>query len=377
MRFVRLNRAALYATLLLYVPLTLALAGGLVVVCVVLVRYCGLWFIGLALTAVGLALLLLFGLLPLFFRHVDHDAPGLPLRDDQHPKFFELLRRIAKRLKARPPDVVFVEPCHAGWIADRTIVDRDGRQLRGVRTLCFGAGNVIDCNIDEFTTLLCHELAHAAAGDTWMARLSGRFFESMALAIAAAGGSGSHDPPSLLARSIAWLLMGYFYLFALLYLRDSRARELRADRAAAEIFGPERTRRMLMKAHLLQFIPEATVDSVIGFYAENDVEVMNLYDEYRRRRARLPAVRIAAAENQMFMSPPSVWSTHPSLAQRFRALGDSTAAEWDAGRPAAQLFRDWPAIERQLSHMVIELARAGHRLHMRAIDLAARGGRMA
>ena len=55
--------------------------------------------------------------------------------------------------------------------------------LAALRTLVVGAGLLVHLRIDELTTILCHEMAHARAGDTRLCRLATRFNYAMIAAI--------------------------------------------------------------------------------------------------------------------------------------------------------------------------------------------------
>lgn len=136
----------------------------------------------LDLSVACVSFLLLAGLFRLFSRFRDEPAFGVPLSREQHPHFFELLDRVCKKLKVRPPTQCYLSPFSEMSISDRTI-EEDGRLRRGVRTLVVGAGLLVHLRIDELTTILCHEMAHARAGDTRLGRLATRFNYAMIAAI--------------------------------------------------------------------------------------------------------------------------------------------------------------------------------------------------
>lgn len=384
----RLNRGFLYALMLLYVPAVLALVAALL--------GAGYWLtslylqgaassgsafallarVGLFVLVIDLALLvssvvLLFGLLPLFFRRVESPTGGERLIRPSHPNFFGLLDRICKRMNVRPPDQVILDPFDNASISDIDEQIDDGSVNRDVRTLVIGAGLVVHLRVDELATILCHEIAHAATGDTRMGLFADRFYRSLVAAIS----GHAEDNRGWIAAIVYYILVGYAHLFSLVYLADSRYREYRADRIAAEICGPQNVRNALTRSMLLAYLPNLRIGSLLAEYAANEREMKNLYAEHRRRWEQIPEHRRAEAESAMFMETGKIWDSHPPLSKRIRNLADVTAREWQVDRPAADLFRAWQGYEEKMTQQLVAFGRAFHDLHMRQIDRELRLGR--
>ncbi len=384
----RLNRLALYALMLSYVPSILAAvaAMGYGALCLTMwgLRLCRtssqlgarllILIAALDIAVVFVAGLMLLGLLPLFFRDVQKQPYGERLDLPRHPNLHGLLQRLSKRLHVRPPDTCLLTPSDDTGIADMNIVGADGRVMRNVRTLLLGAALVVHTRINEFATIVCHEMVHAAAGDTRLSRLARRFHYSLVAQVMYHSGAVGARRRVWVSRIVYGLLLGYYYAFTLLYLADCRYRELRADRVAAEICGPQSVRNALIKTHLVSQLPELSIEALWEEYCQNEKDMHNLYAEHRQRWEQLPAGRRERAESEMFLRRGSVWQTHPSLAERVRNLADVAAHELTGDEPAARLFHQWEALERQVTDRIVSSGRAMYQDYMDRMDRQLRIG---
>ncbi|MBK8913187.1 MAG: M48 family metallopeptidase [Phycisphaerales bacterium] len=326
-------------------------------------------------------ILLLIGLGPLFAKREAADAPPsdeviAPLR---HPRFHALVERICRRMAVEPPDVCALTPGDGAGIGDLLVRDESG-EVRTQRCLLIGAALLMHLRVDEFAAVICHEIAHAAAGDTREGRMADRFADAMLVGAYLQtedwkdDEGGSRESPWM-ARLAHYLLFGYFALFTWLRSIEHRYREYRADRVAAEICGAGTTRRALIGTHLSAYVPELTVESALFDFAQNTRDMHNLYAEVRRRWAELPEPRRIAAENALFMEPTRWHYAHPSLADRIRNLQDVSAADLVNDRPATTLFRDWEAVEQRMTRNLLGMARPLIEAHYQKMARELRGGR--
>jgi hypothetical protein len=175
-----------------------------------------------------------------------------------------------------------------------------------------------------------------------------------------------------------WLMLlalfAYYRVFALLYSADGRRREHRADRMSAEICGPQNVRNALMKTHLTNYLPELTLEELFNEYCTSERDIKNIYQEHRNRWAQVPPARRQQAENEMFLEPPSVWSSHPCLSRRMRALAKVTAKEWVVDKPATRLFSRWAHWEQLITEKLITWGRAKFEEHINTLDRELRAG---
>jgi hypothetical protein len=377
----RLNRTVLYSLMLAYVPLTFLTASALAYGAFRLTQwtfhtfwgaprlggYFVLLTIGLDLAVVTTIALLLFGLLPLFFRNVIPQPYGERLDPQRHPNLHGVVGRLCKRLRTRVPDTCLLTPFEHTGIGDLTFVDAEGVVHRRVRTLLLGAAHVVHTRAHEFVTILCHEIAHTATGDTWMSRLSYRLHASLKTQVELQDRRNTQKH-SWLNFFLTLVLMSYYYVFTWLYCRDHRYRELRADRIAAEICGPQNVRRALIETHLVGYLPELSIERLWLECCQNDRDIANLYAEHRRRWENLSPQRQEAAENEMFMARASVWHSHPALADRIRNLQGVDAKELKMDHPATKLFHHWEALEHQITLRVVAAGRAMHEQYLNALD---------
>lgn len=380
--FYRINRLAMYLAMLLYVPLTLAMVAVLGLVLYLLGAWVMDWvgsgritprtfavvclaIIFVSLSAAGVAFALLAGLFRLFIRFRSEPVFGVLLQPAQNKPFFDLLDRVCTKLKVRPPEQCYLSPFSEMSIGERTVTDEDGRVRRNVRTLVVGAGLLVHIRIDELTTFLAHEMAHAKAGDTRFGWWAMRFAVALASAIAEQEQEESESSSStILNTAVRVGLTAYFRLFALMYSADERWRELQADRMAARLCGPQNLRNGLIKIHLAGYIPDLSIESLLVEYSQNERDVSDLYDEYRRRWEQLPAERIEKAENQMFLDRHSWYDSHPCLAVRIRWLRGIEAKEITGAKPATRLFTDWPRLASMMTAALIGRGRYLHRAYI-------------
>ncbi len=375
----RLNRLALYGLLLLYVPLILATIAGL----------CGLgywltvhvlpqhfpteashfrvyflaWLLlgSYDLMALGVSLMLLVGLLPLLFREVKSPPTGMPLHREQHPVLHGLIGKICRRLHVREPDQCILSPSDHVSISDLTVQKADGSLRRGVRTLVIGAAFVVHLRVDELATILCHEMAHASAGDTRFGGVVHRFYRSMSEMLDIAAGPEAGRLETLLCL----LLRGYFAVFHAIYTIDSRYRELLADRKSALVCGPQNVRNALIKTHLVGYLPHLGISALLeeNTRYEDEAIISNLYQEHRDRWAKLSPQERERAESAMFLEHTSWRDSHPCLTDRMKNLAGIDAPELQAPQPATKLFKHWASLEESMTNVLVTWVRELRRQH--------------
>ncbi len=383
----QLNRFAIFVMMVLYAPFVLAAAG----VCFAIAYWitapvCRTLFtgvpslfgiaVGLFVAVIDLILLavawrLVVGLIPLLFRDQDRLPEGLPLTAEVHPNLFQLIRRMAAMLGTQPPDEVVLTPCEEAWIGEDRVAVGPGTRRKRFRRLGIGAGIIVHLRISEFGTVLCHELAHAATGDTRLSLATARFFNSLEHAVQLQHGGEyrfddrSRSPTRLVLYGV---LLAYSRLFDLLYSINCRWREHEADRRAAVICGPQNVRNMLMKIHLAGQLPELSLGRLFAEYAENERDIRNIYQEYRMRWKRLLPSRVREAENAMFLQNGSVLASHPRLAARMAYVSQVKAKEWTVDGPATKLFSRWKELEEKITKDLVTSGRKAFAEYLEYLD---------
>ena len=170
---------------------------------------------------------------------------GLQIDPERHPRLRDMVRDVAGRVSARPPDQIV-----AGLVPDICVTGAEVDCLDGIfsgHTLFLSLPLCRILSIDELRGLLTHELARAA-GDGY--GLSGRFYPRYTGAVRRLAAYQRHG---FLARAV---LAPARHVTGLLLEAVgeaegplARTRELEADRAAAEAVGVETYASALIKVH--------------------------------------------------------------------------------------------------------------------------------
>jgi len=352
-----------------YPPLILALAAAICWLTwrLLTASFLSLYFIGAAIFAGLIAIFLVCSLFVLVMKLGEPELSGFYLKRTHEPSIFALVERVARRLEVEPPTRVLIEPGFEAAIGRLRFKDDDGPATRE-HVLILGVQLVLVTSAAELTSIICHEIAHAASGDTRSGYIAHRFLYSMGAAV------GVHDEQD--GNWITWLvhlpILGYLKLYAILYLYESRQREFRADRAAARICGPQTTRDALRKSARFVQVRDVELNEVLRFAGMIFPRPRNLYDVFRSRLQSVSDKRWTSAENEAFMEPPTLWSTHPNLAHRFQALSEIDAPELASDRPAFKLFREWERTELMYSAQLFAMLDAREKAVDRALDRMAR-----
>lgn len=262
--------------------------------------------------------------------HRDPDADlGPVLARADAPSLFDEVNHVARHLGVRPPQQIRVSylPCCGAVAWGR----RD-------QALIIGLPLLYVLTRAELRAILAHELAHLARGDATRAARALRFVQALDLALENPGGSG---PLGAWARACGHLGRSLVEPVAL-------GQELRADRAAAELVGAERTASALIKTALVQPL----FREVLAHYAPTDSGAPTLYAFFRDFWERLPDRLLTAMRHRLLTERAAAPSpTHPDLPDRLDALRGlaepATAAPHDGG-PASSMIGDLDALERML-----------------------------
>ncbi|AVS94203.1 peptidase M48 [Paracidovorax avenae] len=183
--------------------------------------------------AVYLAVAAIFRRLPR-----DNAVTGETIAEADAPQLWQRVRALAARLGTEPPRHI-VGGIDANFFVTEAPLTVQGRELTG-RTLFVSLPLLRVLDQHEADAVLAHELAHLGGGDTRSsARLGPKLvqFDHYLHAVREGGLSALASP----------LLTLYRTIFEIALARDSREREFRADRTAAEAVSPEGIARSLVK----------------------------------------------------------------------------------------------------------------------------------
>jgi Zn-dependent protease with chaperone function len=215
------------------------------------------------------------------------------------PLLFATIDAVGRRLGVKPPGQVRLTylPC-CGVVAS-------GRS----RALLIGLPLFRVLTQGELRSIVAHELAHLARGDTTLAAGSARFVEALEQAVEQ-NGARVRGPLGAWAR---YCLREAAYLIEPV----ARGQEARADRCAAAIAGGSAASSALVKVAVVQPLFREVLDA----YDPNDCGALNLYAFFRAFWYRLPAdvhsaMRLSLLTNRNGASDPA----HPPLPDRVSSL---------------------------------------------------------
>jgi Zn-dependent protease with chaperone function len=269
------------------------------------------------------ALSVLWALFPRFEKFV---PPSDPLDRAAFPRVSGLISDIANRVGHPEPEELYLTP-QANAFAGRRKPNwhSRGRSIVGVGLVLFEI-----FERDELASVVAHEMGHHRSGDVLMGPWIYRIRRAIGGALDRLGGSSF------------WLhlpFVGYGALFMRITRRTSREQELAADTLAARVCGSAATATALVRVHHLAPLWDA-------YWEGEVVPVLNrgfrppLLEGFRSL-LRLPKVReqLATLARKHEDRPPSPTDTHPPLAERLAALGESTGVHAEAAPPEAA--RHW------------------------------------
>jgi Zn-dependent protease with chaperone function len=269
------------------------------------------------------------------------DAPGLWARVDS----------TATRMGALAPEhiVLGLDPTFFVTEAEVQCLDTS---LRG-RTLYCSAPLLRILSVDEFLSVVGHELAHFKGLDTKFSQHFFPIYRGTFDSLVALGQAANAGVTHLLALLPAFALFGYFLeCFALAERRFSRQRELAADAAGAEVTSTTVASSALVKVHAFAGLWEEVHSSAIALLRRRQalINVSKTYASLAASRAASPILEDLAEQHL-----PHPTDTHPPLAERLTALGESVhsvsalALAVNPQPPAIALVSDPEGVEQQVS----------------------------
>jgi Zn-dependent protease with chaperone function len=271
------------------------------------------------------------------------------------------ISKVSRRLKCPPPDNLVLALGPETFVTDGQIHAYDGRHTG--RTLCISAPLLRVLSVEEFESVLAHEMAHFTGHDTLYSHYFYPVYRGSLHAmreLREEAGEGGWQ--KLVLAPSMYLVAGYLGRFASVEKKISRTRELRADAIAAELSGREIVIQALTKVHAYAPFWPLTEEWIACWLKENNAfENVPAFFVECLRRNKPALVRCLGSASQL--SHPL--HSHPSFAERAQALGNSRlSAELETREPlAATLFSELGHFEERLTELrTLEIMRArpGH-----------------
>jgi Zn-dependent protease with chaperone function len=303
-------------------------------------------------------LVTLWAMIKSFFVRTRDEDPGDRLEIRRHPRLRRVLNEVARQIRTRPVDNVYMTPG-----TDLAVTERGGllRQLRGSseRCLILGAGVLEGLKVGPFKAILAHEYGHFSNRDTaggGFALAVRRSLWTMARALAEGGAAEWYNP--------AWLFVNGFHLvFLRISQGASRLQEILADRWAAFAYGARAFEEGLRHVVRRSIAFDAQASSTLNEVVQAKAGLSNLYSFSPTQQPT--ASEIDQATEEALNEKGSPYDSHPPPAERFalvHALGHEEPATPEAEEEVWGLFNDREQIERWMTDRIRAAIEADHGL---------------
>jgi len=202
-------------------------------------------------------------------------------------------------------------------------------------------------------SIIAHELAHFAGGDTSESRYVAHYGVSInQLEYWFARQSW------LLVNPLTWLIRGYHQLLLLALYASSREQEYAADAQAAELIGKKETALTLALIDTIHRIPWLGMESIGTSLAMHKNTGETVFTELRARARSMSVVDWEEAFTTAWRQETSLYDTHPCLKDRIKALSvkrKTILAQLgqDPSPPLAQEMPVWKGLEKKLTNILV------------------------
>ena len=305
---------------------------------------------------IKLVLLMIFGavvtvykMIRSLFVKVEYEDPGRPLREDEAPRLWALVRDIAQNLGTRPADEIRITPGTDMAVYERGSF-KERSQDRARRILILGVGTLNGFDQNAFSAVLVHEYGHFRHRDTAGGDVAIRVNNDMMKFAVAMIESGQ----AVWWNIAAHFLRVYLFLFRRISHGATRLQEVLADRVAAGRYGHQAFEEGLTHVIRRQVEFEEIMYWEITDANKTQRSVQNLYELKPSMESRVEE-RIKEEINR----PTSEDDTHPSPVERFRLARRVTCKnELTYAGMVWDLFTDRAAITTEMSSEINRQAKA-------------------
>jgi Zn-dependent protease with chaperone function len=239
---------------------------------------------------------------------------GRRLQEREVPRLFEMVRMLARRLRA-PVHVILARPDVNAAVHQ---VPRLGIFGWSRNYLVVGLPLLQATSPEEWQAILAHELGHLSANHGRFSAWVYRHRETWSRLQAELDHRDSKVGRFFFGEFLKWYAP-YFnaYTFVL-----ARAHEYEADRASAEIVGEEIARRALIRTELASWQEQQFWAAIDDAVAESPEPLPDAMERLGAAVAVAPAAEHGTAWLTHALSRATAYDdTHPALAERLRALG--------------------------------------------------------
>lgn len=313
-------------------------------------------FVALGRIPIKLVLILVIGavitvykMIRSLFIKINVEDPGRPLREDEAPELWALVREVAQAVGTRPVAEIRVTPGTDMAVYERGSF-KERMQDRALRVLILGVGTLNGFEQNAFRAVLAHEYGHFRHRDTAGGDVAIRVNNDMMKFAFAMIESG---------QAVWWnvafhFLRVYHFLFRRISHGATRLQEVLADRVAAGKYSAQAF--------------EEGLTHVIRRHVEfEDIAYREIADAQNARRAVQNLYELKASEekviedrlNEVINAPTSEDDTHPSPVERFRfARRIPFTSELAPAGMVWDLFKNRAALTDEMSSLINRQAQA-------------------
>ena len=326
------------------IALAVALLVGFYVLALGIVAFFGwLIYFSLAQGRVNLRILIfapivIFAILRgVFFVNRVDDVPGVPVKPEEQPRLWELVRKVAGTMKAEVPDEIVLVPDVNAFVYQHT---RFLGLVPGKRVMGVGLGLVSVLHVDQLRGVIAHELGHYAGGDVRVGPLIYRADESLRRTVV-----------HLKGGFLAGVFRNYWKLFARLTFALRRRQELAADRAAVAVAGREAHATALQETGPAGLAYDFFLNQYVAPLLQAGARPDNLYSGFRALLGdRSRKEELARLRDRLSEEKTDPYDSHPALPERLAQLEGLPAGEaLSDTRPAREVLVDPDATEAKVS----------------------------
>lgn len=248
------------------------------------------------------------------------EPAGVPVSRADAPRLWAMLDDAAAIARTRPPDTVTVVAEAAATLSERT---RLLGIIGGRRDLYLGLPLLQAFDVAQLRAVVMHEVAHASPR---LGRLAPMAYRGRVAVCRTVPRIHPRNPAGLLLRA-------YATLYRRVDAPVTRQQELAADALAARFAGARAAAAVLRDVPLV----EAAQRLFYAEYLGPGWQAGHVPDDIFGGFLRVLAARaeeLTAARSRELSAVPSVWDTHPPVAERLAAIAASSAAS-SAAPPSA------------------------------------------
>ena len=242
----------------------------------------------------------------------DKAMDGETLTEDQAPLLWRRIRHMAKRLRTAPPDNL-VAGIDTSFFVTEAPLTVGKQQLKG-RSLVVSIPLLRLLSVPQADAVLGHELAHFRGDDARARAQLGPKLQQYDHYMQGMHGFG-------FTVVVYYVMQLYRMVFQIALSRDGRAREFKADRAAAKLVSAQAVVQSLVKIAAYDHYRGGTGRSL--FERDQAMRGPLGISETVAKGLRPYAASIDFVDDMRNAHIPHPFDSHPPLAERMRQLGHS------------------------------------------------------